>query len=164
MQKKHKKYDNSAYYKTKRGVLSLAYSHQQGRKRIPLLYTRKEFIEKYMNDDKLDSLLEDWKLSGYNKWKKPSFDRIDNKGPYSFENLQIISWEENDKKGAVERSVKIEMFSLDGVLIKVWGSFKEINIFFNTQAEGNITLCCNGKQKKSRGYKWEWYDKSRRKP
>ncbi len=37
--------------------------------------------------------------SGYNKDLKPSIDRIDDYGVYSFDNMQLITWRENNIKG-----------------------------------------------------------------
>lgn len=148
-----KKYQNSP-----KGVLNTIYRNQltkQKRKGIKVNYTYEEFKNKYLEDDIYLKLYNNWLKSGYLSDYKPSFDRIDNKKDYSFDNLQIITWKENNDKGRKENYKKVDMYDLDGNYIKTYNSIieasKEVNIY-----KSNISACCKGKSKTSAGYIWKY--------
>ncbi len=45
----------------------------------------------------------DWVAHDYNKWYAPSFDRINAKQPYSIDNLEVMTWQDNSDKGRSEK-------------------------------------------------------------
>ena len=148
-----KKYQNSP-----KGVLNTIYRNQllrQKRFGINVNYKYEEFKNKYLNDGKYLKLYNQWVASGYSKDLKPSFDRIDNKKDYSFDNLQIITWEENNDKGRKECSKKVKQYNLDGNYIKTYNSIieasKELGIY-----KSNISKVCKRKMKTTGGYIWEY--------
>jgi hypothetical protein len=49
----------------------------------------------------------------------------------------------------------IKQISLDGVLIKIWRSAKEINDVLGIY-HGNISRCCKHNRKQAYGFKWEY--------
>lgn len=54
---------------------------------------------------------------------------------------------------------KIGMYSLDDdSLIRVFGSVAEISEHFGKDVHGNVLAVCNGRRKKSLGYKWRFMD------
>lgn len=105
-----------SYQYTPKGVLNIIYRNQllrQKRKGIKVDYTYEEFKQKYLFDSKFLKLYKQWVLSNYDTNKKPSFDRIDSKKEYSFDNLQVVTWEENNKKGRQEKKKQsISMISI----------------------------------------------------
>ena len=144
--------------KTPKGVLNTIYRNQltkQKRKGIKVKYTFEEFKNKYLKDSKYLKLYENWVKSGYLSDYKPSFDRIDSKKDYSFDNLQIITWKENNDKGRKEKSKKVKQYDLKGNYIKTFNSVveasKEVNVY-----KSNISSCCKGKLKTSAGYEWKY--------
>jgi hypothetical protein len=58
-----------------------------------------DFRRKALNDEKLRTLWENWKSSGYENLKIPSVDRIDSSRGYSIDNIQFITMYENSLKG-----------------------------------------------------------------
>ena len=80
------------YQRTPKGVLNTIYRNQllrQKRFGIKVNYTYEEFKDKYLNDNKYLKLYNQWVTSGYLKYLKPSFDRIDNNKDYFFDNIQM---------------------------------------------------------------------------
>lgn len=146
------------YQLSLKGVLNVIYRNQilrQKRRNIKVNYSWEEFKNKYINDKIYLDLYNKWVNNDYLKDLKPSFDRIDNKKDYSFDNLQILTWKENNDKGRKERSIKVNQYDINGNYIKTFNSIveasKEVNIY-----KSNISSCCKGKIKTCAGYKWKY--------
>lgn len=95
--------------KTKEGVLKLIYHGQYSghankgsSKRRQTLgapsYSKEEFIKYAMSSIDFNKLFEMWVESGYEHYKRPSCDRIDNNIGYNFENIQFVTWFQNRDK------------------------------------------------------------------
>ena len=88
--------------KTKLGLLAQIYGDQvkNSRKRFMKApaYTLKEFQAFASSDFSFNCLYDTWKESGYISGLNPSCDRINDYLPYSFDNIQFISWKENNTK------------------------------------------------------------------
>ena len=71
------------------------------------------------------------------------------------ENLVWMSKEEHDAIHVDERKVTVYQYTLDGELVKVWNSAHEAarELGFS---QGNITMCCQGKRRTHKGYKWSY--------
>lgn len=67
-------------------------------------YTQAELYEWMLNNGLLE-LMVPWKASGYDKWLSPSVDRLDNTLPYTLDNLELVTWEENDKRAKADRAI-----------------------------------------------------------
>ena len=116
-----------------------------------------------IKQDNFVELFNNWKLSGYESRLKPSGDRLDDYKPYTFDNLQLITWGENSDK--MHRDVKsgknskkskaCEQFTLDGVFIAEWVSLKEA-ARNNVATSAGISQCCKGLTKQSGGYIWKY--------
>lgn len=59
----------------------------------------KEQLIDWLNSNNIKQLWIDYLESGYNKDLKPSIDRIDDYGIYEFNNMQLITWKQNQLKG-----------------------------------------------------------------
>lgn len=68
-----------------------------------VLYTLEELTEWVIKNPKFGELYLNWQNSGYDKWLKPSIDRILPSGNYDFKNIRLVTWKENDEKGKRER-------------------------------------------------------------
>ncbi len=92
----------SAYVKTKGGLTSRIYGKQRecSRKRghQDPDYTLKELRTWMYAQPNFEELFDNWVQSGYNKFKRPSVDRLDDNIGYSFNNIQLVTWLENDRK------------------------------------------------------------------
>jgi len=108
-----KEYDDY-YSKTPHGLITSLYkslkSSTKSRKHPPIMFLKDEFIGWLYKNDYL-SLYTEWVLSNYDRGKRPSVDRLEDDKHYFFENMRLITWEENDKK--YKDSVKIPIITLD---------------------------------------------------
>lgn len=111
------------YYRTKEGKLSFMYQAQKQRcklKNMPLpSYNQKQFIDWAMSKSIYHTLFNNWVLSNYSKEFSPSIDRIDDYKSYSFDNIRIVTWKDNNEKGklsqklGLNRKNSIEVIQLD---------------------------------------------------
>lgn len=96
----------------------------KNRKHPMPLYSIEELWEWVNNEENkvvFDLLWDKWKESG-NRWDKPSIDRLDDFKPYSLDNIQLMSWLDNNKKSH-------EMARLGKT---VNSSVKEIDVYDST--------------------------------
>ena len=152
--------------RTKRGKLKSIYDNQiknsKHRKYELPNYTSKEFLDRFINDSIYLSHYNKWVDTNYAKDYAPSFDRLDDYKPYSFDNLQIMYWFENNKKGLEDRINGINKKKLKPIIgvhkktsnVIEFESIKEASI--NGFSKGSISQCCNGKIMSSGGYVWRF--------
>ena len=84
-----------------------------------------------------------------------------------FENLNLMTRQENNNWGTRNerarktninnpmRSKQVAQYDKDGNLIQVWPSASEVERVLG-YSQGNISQCCNGKQKTAYGYFWKF--------
>ena len=61
-------------------------------------YTLNELREWAYSHTEFHVLFDQWKASGYQKMAVPSFDRLNDYKPYTFDNLRIVTWKINKKR------------------------------------------------------------------
>ena len=90
------------YQRTKKGVIGTIYNRQtrssKSRGHRPPEYTKKEFKEWIVSQTLFHELYDEWKQSGYLKRLKPSVDRKCDDIHYCMNNIQLMTWEENNAK------------------------------------------------------------------
>jgi hypothetical protein len=163
--KECKKIECQEYRKTKIGLLTTRYNNQVTnsirRKLSSPSYNKKEFIEWILNQSNFEKLYNDWVNSGYDKDFTPSIDRLDDYKPYSFDNIQLVTWKENNEKGIQDRitgkntkkNTKVIQLDLQDNIINTFDSIKEA--IQKTKVK-NISSCCSGKRKTAGGFKWKY--------
>lgn len=118
--------------------------------------------------EKFFVLFDNYINNNYDSNFKPSIDRIDFTKEYVFENMQLITWKENNEKGAKERSIigvshmtdvtkkAVIMSDGKGNDLKIFESLSDAARYFNTKNSGTICECCKGKRKTYKGYYWRY--------
>lgn len=132
-------------------------------------YTKEELVKWCMGQDVYVKLYLEWVISGKNRLKAPSCDRIDDFKSYTIDNIQIMTFEENskkaneDRKNGVGRSglwcKEVYCYDLQGNFIKSYHSQQEASRDTGCN-QSNIKDCCmhkNGRRSIG-GYMWEYAD------
>lgn len=123
-------------------------------------------LERIKNDIPYYELYNNWVDSWYIKDLRPSIDRIDNYKWYSYDNIQLMTWKENNEKRLSDlRECKLIHWNKPQKAVKwinkiTWEvvEYKSIH-----QAErlkwinnANIVECCKWKRKSAWGYIWSY--------
>ena len=162
------------FYRTKRGVIVTIYDSQKSsskRRHHPVpSYSLNQLYEWVSNQEIFHTLYDIWVETNYNKMDKPSIDRLEDDKPYTFENIQIVSYEENHAKATYNREQGIttqgsvckpvRQYTLTGAFIQEFVSASQATKFLpdlklNRQ---NIQKVCNGERKSCGGFIWKFKD------
>lgn len=109
-----------------------------------------------------EELKELWFRDKAYEMKKPSIDRKDNDGDYTFENCRYIEQGDNSIKA---HSIPILQCDLNGNILQEWESATDASKFFNCN-EASIRDALQGRTKTCKGSIWKYkkaenfYDKS----
>lgn len=157
------------YARTKNGVATTIYRDQKTSSKrrnhdIPD-YTKSVFSNWLFSQSEFHRLYDLWVASGYLKMKKPSCDRKNDYAPYTLDNIQLMTWQENFNKGHTDRkngtnnkgSKSVIQMDLLGNLIKHYHSARHANRVLGID-QSSIGRCCNGKAETSGGFKWAFAD------
>ena len=151
------------FRKTRKGVLTNLYQKMKQRNIAKgfgtLQFSLKDIQNIFLNDEKYQTLFNEWVVSGYTYYKKPSIDRKNPDYGYSLDNIQIMSWEDNRRKGDLENSKRITtaiiMCDFEGNIIKEFNSVKQA-VNETGLSQGNIVMCCQGKRRHTGGYVFKY--------
>ncbi len=138
---------------------------------LELPFSRNEFKDWINNNyqNELEKLFNIYVENNFDKYKVPSVDRIDDYKSYTFDNMQLLSWKENDIKGSeCEKNKKscsdmskkywskaIEQLDLKGNIVNAYCSVREAERQTGFDAS-SISKCCRGEAFTSKGYKWRY--------
>ena len=93
---------NKRYHRTKVGLARRIYTKQKLRfandKEMSPDYSVQEFIDWFLTQPCFEVLYKNWIASNYAPGLKPSCDRVNDYEGYSFNNIQLITWQENKEK------------------------------------------------------------------
>ncbi len=149
------------YYRTKNGLatdlFSSQRSHSKARNHTMPNYTKEEFKDWLFNHERFEELYQNWVNSDYDKWLRPSPDRIRDLEPYSFDNLELKTWAENNEdgrfSGATTNAREVHQYSLDKVFIMTHPSSSAAARHVNGNI-ANIAAASTGKLKTSSKFIW----------
>lgn len=155
--------------RTKNGVINTIYQTQirtsKARGHDRPTYALSELREWVLSQEIFHVLHDKWVESNYDKYSKPSLDRKDDYLGYSFDNIQIMTWKENDDKGSEDnlsgknkKKWKPVIMTQDGG-DTMFESIKKAQEFKGVSTkEGNIGSCCRGVKKTAYGATWRYYE------
>jgi len=158
---------NKTYKRSINGIIATIYAHQRYRSKrrgyIPPTYSKDELKDWLFNKSKFILLYEEWVKSNYDKNMKPSCDRLDDYKSYSLDNIQLMTWGENNTKGYRDKkegknnkcNKSVSKYSKDGKFIESYHSIShasrgtEIN-------QGSIGMVCRGDRNHAGGFVWRY--------
>lgn len=156
---------NNTYIKTKAGLLAKIYGDQRNSSRKRGYdypdYSLSELRVWALSKKIFNKLYSSWVKSGYQKDMRPSFDRLDDYKSYTFDNLQIVTWKENNEKAYADRknginnkhSKAVTQTDFDGNFIAEYFSSRCAARSSGIN-RGHIWSCCVGDRKTAGGFKW----------
>lgn len=152
--------------RTRPGLISNIYTEQKrsskGRGHPPPEYTLEELAGWFETQSNFPTLYKAWVDSGYDKWLRPSTDRLVNTEGYSLKNIQLITFQANNKKShsdaaeglnLVSLLKSVDQFDLKGNFIKTYKSLTKASMATG-QSVGAICVSCNHKAYSAK--KWLW--------
>ncbi len=156
--------NDTDYDSTEKGVIRVIYKTQKSNSKARNFdapsYSKAELSE-WMYDSGYKNLYSAWVKSGYNKWSKPSIDRLNDYKPYSMSNIRLVTWKINKDKQTEdmllarstsgERCSKVIQLKKDGTFIAEYISIAEAK---RQTKITNIHYACNGKRLTAGGYMW----------
>ena len=140
------------------GIYHAQLSSSAKRKHDPPKYTMDELRDYITNHTHFARLYDAWVESGYDRRKTPSIDRLDDSMGYSFDNIRLVSWEENMRHAALSRrngeygvTKPIKQYDTIGRFIKMHASIssaaRDVGV-----AIGSIIKIINGDMHATRGF------------
>ena len=126
-------------------------------------YNRIELKEWLFDQPLFHELYDRWAELGYDSWMRPSVDRIDDYKPYTFDNIQLVTWRENNDRAHKDRKNGINnkynkavlQYDLNGNFIKEYHSQAYASKVTTIQ-QSNISSACRNKIKTAGGYIWKF--------
>ena len=159
--------DTKIYRRTKDGFISQIYSDQlsssKNRNFHSPTYTKQELKDWLFSQGLFHRLYNIWIKSGFVKKLRPSCDRLNDYDGYSLDNLQLITWGNNERKGHDDRLNGINNKMSKAVISTNKITRKETEYYSISQAsrkigasQGNISSCCSGRIKSLVGCYWRF--------
>lgn len=154
--------------RTKDGMISYIYTDQKTRSKLrghPIPNYTKLELRKWLLGQKLfHELFDQWVESGYDRWGKPSCDRIDSTGYYELDNLQLMTSKENNEKGNIEQRKGLLNTSKPHKPVFQYTKQGEFVAEYFSQSEASrvtginrssISNCCLGQRPSAGGFIWK---------
>jgi len=155
------------YRQSKIGLISVIYSHQKGsskkRNHPAPNYSKQDLINWCLSKPIFHVLFKEWEKSEFHTYLSPSIDRKNDNIPYTMNNIQLMTWEENRLKGLITRDQKVydkisrKVIKIDGCTQTEYRSAREANRETNINFS-NIAQCCRGNKNSAGGFKWRYAD------
>lgn len=154
--------------RTKEGLVGRMYSGQKSNYKskgyIPVSYTKQELYDWIILQSNFNKLYNQWVDSGFKKLLIPSVDRIDDYKGYSLENIQLMTWGDNKRKGEKDRvnginnkaSKSVSQYDINNKKIKSFHSMSEAERITGVSSKRISEACDITKiNKTAGGYIWK---------
>ena len=154
------------YSRTMTGLIKRIHAGQVSRSRrrgmdLPN-YSSNELVDFVFSTHEFSRIYSNWQDSGYAKDLKPSLDRIDDYKPYTFDNIQVVTWVENNLRGKLDQVNGINTKNCKAI-IGTSKSGNKVEYFSIKDAsritgihDGNISECAKGERKTAGKIAWEY--------
>lgn len=156
----------SSYDRTEKGVIRVIYKTQKAnskkRKMNPPNYTKEEFRE-WLYNNNFKNIYNKWVEYGYLKEFKPSVDRINDFKPYSFDNIILVTWQDNINHNAFDmltangksgkRCKAVIQLDKNGNILAEYHSFSHARRTVGYSMEKNIKI---GNPSRKDGTYWKY--------
>ena len=155
------------YRRTKKGFITQTYLRQKQSSKTrghqQPCYTKDLLWQWVKNQSSFESIWNNWVNNDYKKDLRPSIDRLRDDLPYSLDNIQLVTWGENNKKSHTNRingvdksrSKSVIQLTLDGELIEKFHSSHDAMRKTKVQ-QSNIIQVCKGNRNVAGGFKWSY--------
>ena len=158
------------YWRTIKGQIHYLYNSQRGssRKRNMVMpsYSKKELALWLFAQPLYFVLFDNWRLSNYNRMEAPSVGiDLDDSKPYTFSNIQLISFRENNSKSHKDRKSGKLLTSQNRAVIQLTRENEPVAEYPSIAIAGRevgaksfskITEVCKGLRKTAYGFKWKY--------
>lgn len=153
--------------RTFKGIVTMIYKGQKAsskRRGMSLPNYTKIDLEFWLVSQKdFEGICRKWIDSGYKTTLKPSIDRIDDYKPYTLDNIQLTTWNENLERYSKDRIMGLNKKALKAVVShnaetgekEEYYSIAEASRKTNIMST-SITKCCTGVAKTAGGLKWKF--------
>jgi len=159
--------------RTKNGVVGAIWQGQlhscRYRKMNAPTYSKAELSSWILEQALFHSLYSKWVSSGYLKKLKPSVDRLNDYKSYSMDNIQLMTFGENQDKSHRDKINGINTKQCKAVVATVKGTDKSAVYYSIAEASRvlgvdskNINYCCQNKPKykSAGGYTWKYLEEA----
>lgn len=145
------------FVQTEHGLAKSLYGNQKAkstkRGHPAPAYTEEQLYRWLIGQSSFQTLYSAWVLSGYSTGCRPSVDRIDDYQPYTLVNIQLTTWDKNNRRYKDDRiagintksCTAVDQYTLDGIFIQRFHSYKAAGRALNKKyAYSNIRNVAEG--------------------
>jgi len=151
-------------YKLTTSILDKQKFTSKRRGYAPPAYTVQELHNWIIAQPNFNSLYQAWVASNYDRWSKPSIDRINDYVSYTFSNIQLTTAKLNvyrshtDKYFGINTKVShaVDQFDMDGLFIKRHHSISSAGRAMGKNNGNGISRACNNQTTQAYGYRWKY--------
>jgi len=155
------------WYREKKHFLGVRFRNCKQRHRSIMLedypYTLEQFRERFIEDETFNRLFGEWENSNYERAKSVSFDRIDESLGYTFDNIELKTLEENQRRhgeltrrgvgSSAHRNKPVTQREKDGTFVRTYISQAEASRATGIP-QSAISACVSGKYNSGGGFVW----------
>lgn len=163
-----------SHRKTKDGLIESIYSEQKNSSKVRghalPAYTLSELKDWINSNPKFIGLFQKWVSSGYNKWDRPSIDRLCNELGYSLDNIQLVSFKDNNQRSHKDASegtnlgttlTPVEQYTLSGEFVC---SYKSMAKASEATGDSIAKISVNSNKIEQNSSTWLWCKVGNQKP